>query len=248
MIRLIPPLFLTAIGFAQSFEVASIKVHEGPMYRLGVSTSGQRLTADAANIRTLVMYAFDLKNYQVAGTASLLEQDEARWDIVAKAEGDTPPTKAAFRQMLQALLASRFQLKVHREMREMPVYAMVAAKSGIRFKESEPNADVTGHYSMKRRNNVITLPRATMSHIVDAISNAFLDRPVVDHTGLTGVYSIKLTYTPNTRANRESEPNLNDIGVFQALEEQLGLKLEARQEPVQALVVDRIEKPSENEP
>jgi uncharacterized protein (TIGR03435 family) len=85
-----------------------------------------------------------------------------------------------------------------------------------------------------------------MSDVVDAAANAILDRPIVDKTGLSGTYSIKLTYTPNTRANRESEPDLSDITVFQAVEEQLGLKLEARKEPIPVLVVDRVEKPSGN--
>jgi uncharacterized protein (TIGR03435 family) len=125
----------------------------------------------------------------------------------------------------------------------MPVFALIVAKSGIKFKESDPDAEVTGLHSLKGRNNVVTLTKATMSDVVDAIGNAMLDRPVVDHTGLARTYSIKLTYTPNTRANRESEPDLNDISVFQALEEQLGLKLEARKEPVEVLVIDHVEKP-----
>jgi uncharacterized protein (TIGR03435 family) len=246
MIRLTLLLSLTAVAFGQSFDVASIKVHEGPMRRLGVSTSGQRLTADAANVRMLVMYAYNLKNFQVTGTDPLLTRDDVRWDIMAKDEGDTLPTPAQFRQMVKSLLADRFQLKLHTEMREMPVYAIVVGKGGIKFKESEADPDVMGLYSLKGRNNVITLPRATMSDLVDAVANGMLDRPVVEHTGLTGTYSIKLTYTPNTRANRESEPDLSDINVFQALEEQLGLKLEARKEPVEMVVVDRIEKPTAN--
>jgi len=245
MIRATLMGLLASVVFGQSFEVASIKLHEGPMYRIGVKTSGQRLTADAANVRGLVMFAYDVKNFQVAGDAPLLKQSEARWDIVAKAEGDSAPTRPEFRPMMQALLADRFQLKIHREMREMPVFALVLSKNGPKFKESDPDADPAELFSAKRRNTVVTLPKATMSDVVDAIGNAFLDRPVVDKTGLTGTYNIKLTYTPNTRANRES-PDLNDINVFQAIEEQLGLKLEARKEMVEMLIVDRVEKPSAN--
>jgi uncharacterized protein (TIGR03435 family) len=75
---------------------------------------------------------------------------------------------------------------------------------------------------------------------------ACLERPVVDKTGLIGTYNIKLTYTSNTKANRESDPDPNDINVFQAVEEQLGLKLEARKEMVEMLIMDRVEKPSAN--
>jgi uncharacterized protein (TIGR03435 family) len=246
MIRPALLALLSAAAFGQTFEVASIKVHEGPIPRIGVTTTGLRLTADASNIRLLVMYAYNVKSFQVVGTAPLVDQDNLWWDIVAKADGDPPPSQEAFRHMMQSLLADRFQLKVHTEMREMPVYAIVVGKSGIKFKESAPDADAMGLHSRKGRDNVITLPKATMSDVVDSVSNAMLDRPVVDHTGLTGTYSIKLTYTPNTRANRESEPDLNDISVFQAVEEQLGLKLEARKEPVEVLVIDHVEKPRMN--
>ena len=216
------------------------------MYRLGVATVGQRLTADCANVRTLVMFAYNVKNFQVTGPAALLTKDEDRWDIVARADGDKAPTRDEFRQMMQALLADRFQLKAHREMREMPVYALVAGKNGPKFKESDADADPMQHYSLKGRNNVITMPKATMGDVVDAVDSAFLDRAIVDKTGLTGTYNIKLTYTPNTRANRESDPDLSDISVFQAVEEQLGLKLESRKETVEIIVVDRVEKPSGN--
>jgi uncharacterized protein (TIGR03435 family) len=84
-----------------------------------------------------------------------------------------------------------------------------------------------------------------MGELAEDLRMALLDRPVVDKTGLAGTYNIKLTYTPNLGANRDS-PDLSDINVFQAVEEQLGLKLEARKEPVEILVVDRVEKPSGN--
>ena len=243
MIRASLMVLLSCAAFGQSapavrtFEVASVKPHEGPMYRLGVTTSGQRLTADACNVLMLVMYAYHVKNFQLAGTAPLFKEDNTRWDIVAKSEGDTAPTRDEFRQMLRSLLAERFQLKVHRETREMPVYALVVGKNGAKFKESSPDADPTQHYSIKGRNDVTTLPKATMEDVADAIDyTAMLDRPVVDRTGLAGTYDIKLIYTPNTRANREGEPDLNDISVFQAVEEQLGLKLEAQNAPVEMLV------------
>jgi uncharacterized protein (TIGR03435 family) len=128
MIRAGLIMLLSAVAYGQSFEVASIKPHDGPMYRPGVATSGQRLTADAAKVRTLVMYAYNVKNLQVTGTVPLLTEDKASWDIIARAEGDTIPTRAEFRKMLQSLLAERFHLKAHREMREMPVYALVLSR------------------------------------------------------------------------------------------------------------------------
>jgi uncharacterized protein (TIGR03435 family) len=245
MIRACLLVVVASTMCGQSFDVASIKLHEGPPLRLAITTSGQRLTADCSNVATLMMNAYNLKVPMVSASP-LVRDGEPCWDIMAKAEGDAVPTNAQFRQMLKSLLAERFQLKVHTEMRETPVYALVVGKGGMKFKESDPDADATGHYDMKGRNIVITYARAGMSDIVHAVTNALLDRLVVDHTGLTGTYNITLTYTPNYRANRESEPDLGDITVFQAIEEQLGLKLEARKEPVEVLVVDNVEKPTAN--
>lgn len=202
MIRLSFTALLPALLFAQSsprtFEAASIKPHEGPLNRMeDITTSGQRLTTYAASMRYPIMYAFNVKGYQLAGAAPLLQGGDIYWDIFAKAEGDSVPTTAEFQQMLQSLLADRCQLKVHREMREMPVYALVVAKGGLKLKDADPDTDARGLFEQQRRNLVVTLPKASMSGIVDAIGYANLDRPIVDKTGLSGTYSIKLTYTPN---------------------------------------------------
>src|ERR1700677_3081639 len=82
--------------------------------------------------------AYHLKNYQVSGTTPLMA-DDSRYEITAKAEGEAAPTEDEFRQMLQSLLAGRFKLKVHREMREMPVYELMVGKNGPRFKQSAPD-------------------------------------------------------------------------------------------------------------
>jgi uncharacterized protein (TIGR03435 family) len=244
-------LLLPTISAAQTapysaFDVASIKPHEGPMYKLGMTTSGNTLTGDASNIRELMMFAYDMKNFQVAGNAPLLKDDEARWDIVAKAEGDRAPTRAEFRRMLQKLLLDRFHLESHIEKRDTRVYALVIDKNGPELKDSAPDASFMGHISRSGRNLIYTRPAATMSDIVDAIRNAMLDLPVVDQTGLTGTYNIKLTYTQNTKKNLDSGPDAGDISIFSAVREQLGLKLEAKTAPVDFVIVDKAEKPTAN--
>jgi uncharacterized protein (TIGR03435 family) len=240
-------LFVPVAILAQSatqdgaFEVASIKLHEGPLSRSGsgVVTSGVTLNAYADNIRGLVMFAYKVDNFQVDGTAPLFNDSEARWDIVAKAEGSTALTRDEFRPMVRLLLAERFHLKVRREMRPTPVYALVVDKDGPKLKEADPDANPTQHYGGKGPEHVFTLPKAGMVDLVDAVSNARLDRPVVDGTGLSGVYNIKLTYTEDSG----TEPGVAGVDVFQALKEQLGLKLEKRTVPVEFLVVEKVEKP-----
>jgi uncharacterized protein (TIGR03435 family) len=230
----------------RTFDVASVKLHQGPMRNVGISTSGLQLNADATNLQGLIMYAYNVWNYQVSGPAPLLTVGDSRYDVVAKAEGNGVVTKAEFRQMLQLLLADRFKLKFHREMREMPVYELVVGKNGPKFKESAPDASPIAHFGARGNDQVIAMPKATMGDVVSAIEGSSLGRPVLDKTGLTGTYDIKLTYTPDVKSNRDSEPDLSDIGIFTAVQEQLGLKLEAQHATVEILIVDYAEKPSEN--
>jgi uncharacterized protein (TIGR03435 family) len=97
------------------------------------------------------------------------------------------------------------------------------------------------------RNYEATNPKGNMAGLTEMIENTgFLDRPVVDRTGLQGTYDIDLTYTPGNRANRADEADPGDVGIFQAVEEQLGLKLNPQKGIVEVLVVDRAEKPSAN--
>jgi uncharacterized protein (TIGR03435 family) len=229
----------------RAFEVASVKPHEASRTMPGISTSGPRLNADAANLVRLITYAYNLRGYQVSGAPPHLALGDARYDIVAKAEGDSAPTKDEFRQMLQVLLADRFKLKVHRETRQIPVYQLVVGKNGLKFKESAPDASPGAHYAASDRNYQVTIPKATMDDVLTAIENSLLDRPVLDKTGLTGTYDIKMTYTPNIKANRETV-DLSDISIFTAVEQQLGLKLEAQKAMVEILVVDHVEEPSRN--
>jgi uncharacterized protein (TIGR03435 family) len=240
------PVFGQPAPSTPAFEVASVKPHEGPMLRSGVTVEGLRLDG-LTTVLGLITFAYDLKNRQVSFTGpAVAAAGDTFYDVVAKAEGDSPPSKAEFRQMLQALLEDRFRLKVHREMRETPVYGLVVGKNGPKFKASAPDASPTAQVHVAGRNYQLIIPKATMGDLVGMIESAgFLDRSVVDKTGLTGTYDIKLTYTPDIRSNREN-PDPGDISILQAVQEQLGLKLEPQKAMMELLVVDRVEKPTVN--
>jgi uncharacterized protein (TIGR03435 family) len=238
--------FCQSVPSARSFEVASVKLHQESMSRVQISTSGSRFNADAKSMLALIIYAYNLRNYQVSRTKALLALDDTFYDIAAKAAGDTVPTTDEFRQMLQSLLADRFKLRSHREMRETPVYALVLGKNGPKFKGSAPDASPVEHYAASGRNYQVTIAKATMGSVVRAIENSLLDRPVLDQTGLEGTYDIRMTYTPNIGANRGTEPDPEDTSIFTALEVQLGLKLVAQKAMVEIFVVDHVEKPSGN--
>jgi uncharacterized protein (TIGR03435 family) len=228
----------------RAFEVASIRLRQGPISRMAMfSSSGPRLTLEAYSPMELVREAYSLELYQVsfaasiaASTAASISQPEATYyDIVAKADGDATPSRAEFRQMLQTLLAERFNLKVHREMKEMPVYALVVARSGPKFKESASDAALVANHGVNGRNQNVTLSRATMEVLARDIRGSFgVDRPVLDKTGLTGTYDIKIEATPEFRMNRVGD-DPGQISVFTAVQQQLGLKFEPQKAPIEKL-------------
>jgi uncharacterized protein (TIGR03435 family) len=231
----------------QSFEVASVKIHEGPSRgRPGVFTSGTRLEGNARTVVALVMFAYNVKSYQVAPTRALEPFGDTFYDIDARAPGETPPSAEDFRQMVQALLEQRFRVKMHREKREMPVYEMVVAKKGPKLKPAAPDADTVLRNSASGRNWGVTVGSMTMKRLAELVENqGFVGRPVIDKTGLTGHYAVHLTYTPDIPPNRGSDTP-DDISIFTALVEQLGLKLEAAKAMIETIVVDHVEKPSAN--
>ncbi|MGH9574471.1 MAG: TIGR03435 family protein [Candidatus Acidiferrales bacterium] len=227
-----------------SFDVASLKLHPDPPREIDISTSGSRLTAKAETVLRMIAYAYDLKgNYQVARNPALLAFGDKMYDIEAEVDASRTPTKSEFRQMLQSLLADRFHLKVHREQRDMKVYALVLEKNGPKFKQSDANEKFSGLNGVDGRNQTVTLTNATMNVIVEEI-HIFTDRPVIDKTGLSGNYDIKFEATPAFRFDTNPDPH--DISILTALPEQTGLKMESEKHMVDVIVVDHVEPPSPN--
>jgi uncharacterized protein (TIGR03435 family) len=220
---------------AQSFEAASIK----PTQMTGLGASIDRrpgmLMLRNATLQDCIREAYGVTDPQISGEKWLSPD---RYDIVAK----IPPgvTSDQHPAMLQALLAERFKLAVHRGTKEMQVYQLIVAKGGPKMQAVETH------------NGGITFPRAgyisaeavTMKRLATVLSSAKaqLEHTVVDHTGLSGVFTFRLEWTPEDRQSPETlGPSL-----FAALQEQLGLKLDAGKAEVDTLIVDHAEKPSEN--
>lgn len=229
---------LAAVSFAQSFEVASIRPHEGAIRSIGTSIDGTRVTS-TGSVYSLIMYAYDLDSYEVSGIPipNSMEPKEF-YDISARAPGSQPPTIAEARKMVQALLAERFQLKFHRETRELNVFSMVVAKGGPKLrKSSEAGSRVT------MDGKSMTFTGAPISMLAQQLSVApGVDRPVIDKTDLAGTYDFQLNFI--FRPDGLTGPGGESI--FTAIEEQLGVKLERQKAPIEVLVVDSVQKPSEN--
>jgi uncharacterized protein (TIGR03435 family) len=232
---------------APAFEVASVRSTEGPRRSLNMfSSSGPRATFEGYSIRDLVIEAYSLKNYQLSGVFPLREPEYTYYDIVAKAEGNAPHARSEFRLMLQSLLAERFKLQIHREQKEMDVYALLVGKSGPKFKQSAPDADPIAKHGVNGRNQGISAAAFSMEALASGLSIYVPGMlPVLDRTGLTGTYGVKFEATPAFRL-QNGEPQLDDISVFAAVQDQLGLKLERQKAMVEVLVIGHVEHPTSN--
>jgi uncharacterized protein (TIGR03435 family) len=224
-----------------SFEVASIKAHPGPItFSKGPLVNGASLTGTAITLLNLIADAYGLRYDQISGGPNWLGSDH--FDIVAKSAAEGPLARNQAMQMLQGLLADRFQLKVHRETKETPVYALAVGKNGAKLKESAP--DETGGTSV--RGNGIEMHMEASKGTMDKLAyqlSLTAGRPVLDRTGLSGHYTYTLDWLP---ANGTAPPDSDIPSIFAAVQEQLGLRLEATKAPIEMLIVDRAAKPSEN--
>ena len=146
--------------------------------------------------------------------------------------------------MLQTLLADRFKLAIHRETKEMPVYALVAGKNGSRLKSSAVGDPCSMHQKLASdgRNYEETFSNCPIEELAKQLEQLGIDRPVVDKTNLTGTYDFRLVVTPELRSHSASDL---DITTSTALRE-LGLKLESQKAPIEIVVIDQVKKPTEN--
>ncbi|HWB84116.1 MAG TPA: TIGR03435 family protein [Bryobacteraceae bacterium] len=225
-----------------SFEVASIRPHKGTItFSMDPSIRGRRVTATASTLLDLITTAYGVKYYQISGAPAWAASEH--YDLEAKAEdGRSPLTMDQCRQMLQTLLTDRFQLKVHRESEEVPVYALVVGKNGPKLKTMAAEATGGGFVRGSSQGLHIEATKWTMARLASQLS-VTAGRPVVDKTGLQGYYAFTLDWFP---ADRPMPADLDVLDMFQAVQEQLGLKLEPAKGSVEKLVIDHAEKPSEN--
>jgi uncharacterized protein (TIGR03435 family) len=223
-----------------AIEVASIRVSPPKADRGGPQISGNRLTL-TGNVNQLVMYAWNLKAYQIAGGPAWVTNPSPETDyyeISAIADGTESLIPITARLLLQEVLKERFRLMVHRENRDMPVYALAPGKSALKLKESAPDATCRPAMKVSLATVSGTFMGCTMDFLMRVLAGA-ADRPVLNRTGLTGAYDFKLEFARDPL-------NSDAPALSTAVEEQLGLKLEAQNAPVEVMVMDRVERPSPN--
>jgi uncharacterized protein (TIGR03435 family) len=247
-----------------AFEVASIKqaVFPSDAYFAGwsdaagcnparISISGNRITLSKMSLCSLIASAYDIRDYLISGAPDwMMKRDRSLYFEIQATAPDTggtfTPERA--REMLQTLLTDRFQLKAHWEMKELPVYALVVGKNGPKLTLSAhgtcshfPNASILGDGLAVSCN-----PVETMDELAEGLSR-YTDRPVLNRTGIEGGQVYELQWAGNAVdieavATRPSEGG----SLFTAIQKQLGLRLDPTRAMVKVLVVDSVQRPTEN--
>jgi uncharacterized protein (TIGR03435 family) len=237
-------------GPAMEFEVASIRLHTGLLtVSGGIHISGARVSIPASSLSALIASAYGLKDYQLEGLAEWMQSD--LFDVSAEAPAGTAPTADQAKWMLQALLAERFQLKMHPETKEKPVYALTVVKSGPKLKENPSGPGIT-KFNRKGLDVEMVFVGTPISSLIRQLPRIpGIDRPVLDETDLRGKYDLTFSLADvqlgmKVEQNGIPAADSESASVFTALQDQLGLKLEPRQAPVPVFVIDRAERPSEN--
>lgn len=252
---------------APEFEVASIRPHANGEDRAYVQASEGRLAMVNFSLKQLILFAYNVSNNQVSGLQAWMVS--SHFDVQATTE-NAPTVKQMEGPMLQALLEERFQLKIHRDAEERPVYELIVEKGGVKMQLSKegsctpysmdsqpplpvPNGPRPVYCDFPRLagdgiNWTLDGPGVSTEKLAATLSRSGLDRPVIDKTGLAGGFDLHLKWTadvPETvRSGTTADPT--GVSIFTAVREQLGLKLESAKAPVEILVIDRVEQPSEN--
>jgi uncharacterized protein (TIGR03435 family) len=247
-----------------AFDVVSVKRSE-PNGRVRIRILPDGWSASGIPLKGLISNAYGVRQDLISGAPGWTES--TAYDIEAK---EDPSVAAALQKlpndqraaqinsMLQAVLADRFHLKVTRVDKELPAYELVIAKGGFKLKEADPNKSYSGGLKgpdgvaragmMMTGQGQVIGQGIPMSRLATNLSYQ-VGRSVLDKTGLTGNYDLTLKWTPDQAAGTASpgaDSDASGPSIFTALEEQLGLKLESRKAPTETLVIDQIERPSEN--
>lgn len=250
------------VEFAQSFEVGSIKPNTASNARISITGQpGGRFVATNVTLKMLLRNGYSLPDSQLIGGPGWITTD--RFDVEARSPAAArPPDRSQMMAMLRSLLEDRFQLKLHRETRDLPVYNLVVGKNRVKMKLSanqtppatKPpynDAPTPGSLVSRGPGNILVtgLP---MSRFVNFLSQQ-LGRPTIDKTNLRELFDFTLQWTPlpgqglGLPPDAEAESSETDgPSIFTAIQEQLGLRLESAKGPVEVIVIDGASRPSGN--
>jgi uncharacterized protein (TIGR03435 family) len=242
----IPPMDANA---SPTFEVVTIKPAKPDEQRTGITVDGRRLKVFNQSLSQLISFSYGVQGKQIIGLSPWAESD--KFDIDAEPDGEGMPNLKQWKSMIQKMIAERFKLAFHHDEKELPVYVLSVAKNGPKLNKSEDQNGLPGLF-FRGRPGDLGVRNATMSDFTGLMQEVVLDRPVVDHTGITGKWDFTLDWTPDDSqfAGAKMPPPADNTNpppdLYTAIQEQIGLKLDATKASADVLIVDHVEKPSEN--
>ena len=246
-----PPVPPMAADANPSFEVATIKPSKPDDQRKAFIVQGNQFHIINQPLTQIISFAFDVQAKQVIGLPEWADTD--KFDIDGKPDGEGAPNGKQWKNMIRKLLADRFKLTFHKDKKELSVYVLSVSKTGAKLtrNDSSPNGLPGLFFQGLGKLNV---RNALITDFTGLMQSAVLDRPVVDQTGLAGRFDFTLNWTPDDSQfggmgakippptdSADAPPNL-----YTAIQEQIGLKLDATKAPADVMVIDHVEKPSAN--
>lgn len=246
-----PPRTPMPADWKPAFEVATIKPSKPDTPGQSITVRGRTFGTTNMTVNGMMTFAFGLHPDQIVNGPQWMKED--KFDITAEPEGTGTPNDRQWRAALAKLLADRFNLTFHSDKKELSVYALTVLKTGHKLTKNDTNPNGLPALFF-RGPGVFPVQNATMGDFAGTMQAVVLDRPVVNQTELQGRYDFTLTWTPDEtqfggrggQVPPPADPANAPPGLFTAIQEQLGLKLEATKAPVEVLVIDRLEKPTAN--
>ncbi len=236
-----------------SFDVATIKPNDsGASSMQGLTMNGRNFATRNSSLADLIGFAYEVQMKQIVGGPDWLEKD--RYDIAAVPDQEGAPNVQQLRLMVQKLLASRFNLKFHHDQRELSAYVLTVGKNGQKLNPTQLKGSLPG-MGMRPGPTGLTMvmANARLADFTSFLQMLVLDRPVVDRTGIAGRFDYNVTFTPDDSQFNGHPPKLPQTetsdsapNLFAAIQEQLGLKLDAQKTSVDVIAIDHVEKPSAN--
>jgi uncharacterized protein (TIGR03435 family) len=250
-----PPEILPMPEIAEpSFEVATIKPNKSGAPSLQVLTfNGRDFTARNSSLVDLITFAYDVQARQIVGAPEWVDKD--RYDIAAVPAEAGAPSDQQLKTMIRKLLAERFKLTFHNDKRELSVYVLTVLKNGHKLSRTKSQGSQDGINQIPGAGELtLNMVNATVPDFTGYLQMLVLDRPVVDRTGIMGRFDFQCRFTPDDSQFSGHPPPLppptdtanSSPGLFEAIQQQLGMQLDAEKIPVDVIAIDHVEKPSPN--
>ncbi|MGA9583941.1 MAG: TIGR03435 family protein [Terracidiphilus sp.] len=255
-----PPPKPMAADADPSFEVATIKPNNsGATSMQGLVIRGRKFMTRASSLGDLISFAYEVQAKQIVNAPDWLDKD--RYDIEAVPEQEGVPNPEQIRIMIRKLMTDRFGLKFHHDKRDMSAYVLTVGKDGNKLKPTQIHGNLPG-IGIRPGTGGITLNmiNATIGDFTGFLQILVLDRPVVDKTGIQGRYDYQCTFTPDDSQFGGHPPPMPNQGnnsstdtaaaaapsLYDALQQELGLKLSAEKTAVDVIAIDQVQKPTAN--